>query len=468
MGVHDGRAAGAFIVFCRHDVLMLHAHHVGDILADAQYAEPSLGVDVFQLCRLQLPLLLSGRIRHILEENIGLLHRQGDLVVLHEMLCRLGIKDLGIGQPDHPVRALFVRIIGKGLVAGKINAAFGVLGKGHAGHVVQKRRNGVLQLGDSAGRLRLVLRLRQAFAQLLRIPVVVQHHRHDEQEQPQRYHGVEGVGAADLLRLFLEILGSLLPDLRDRVIGRMALVVFQNVCHGLIRRALCCPRDPHHRCEQHQHQQDDPHDHALAVLTVLIPPDQNAEICQSQQRPYHEQHIRLRLHRVEGQQTGDEQQHDKHGHQEKADKAGQRLQTALFFPGMAENRMRNQAVDDRCAQRRDVDDPADRRPSEEGNEHRNRNHGPDGPVRSAVGVHALKGTGHLALPSRRIQQAAQGHEVSDQAGQDYAEQGQHQHRDAETAEIVIRRVKGRHRFDALEVSHITDIRQPAVVLRRIG
>ena len=468
IGIHERRAAGAFIVLRRHDVLMLDAHHVRHILADAQHAGAPLGVDVFQLGGLQLALLFSGCVRHVLKEDIGSVHRDGDPVVPDEVVRRLGVENLGIRQADHALRRLFMGIVGKGLVAGQINPGFGILGKGHAGHVVQQRCDGLFQFRDLPGVLDLVLGLGQAFSERLRIPVVVQHHRHHEQEQPQGDNAVHRVRPADRVGLFLQIGGSLCLDVGVRVVRRMAFMVFQNALDRLFGRGPGGAGNPHHRREQHQHQQQNPDNHAFTEFALFIPPDQAAEVRKAQQRPHDEQHVRLRLHRVEGQQPGDEQQQREHSHQQKAEHARRLLRPAVLPLSVAEDRMRDQAIDDRGAQRCDVDDPADGRSAQEGNEEGNRDHDPDGRGRNAAPVQPGKGPGHLPFPSRREQQAAQGQQVADQAGQDHAEQRQHQHRDAETAEIVIRRVEGRHGLDALEVSHVADILQPAAVLGRIG
>ena len=91
------------------------------------------------------------------------------------------VEYFGVGQPDHARRAFLFGKLGEGLVAGQVDAGRGVLGKGHAGHVVQHRADGVVQRLYPAGLLR-------------RAPVfclfVVHHHR---VQQAGSQHVADGV-----------------------------------------------------------------------------------------------------------------------------------------------------------------------------------------------------------------------------------------------------------------------------------
>ena len=144
MGVHEAGGNGFFVGLLIHGVLMLDANQIRDILTHAKDAELTGGVRVFQLCGLELTGIAGG-IRNILEENIGRRERKSDFVILDKMPGGFRIENLGIGEADDPFGRALVGIIGKGLVAGQIDAGFCVLGEGHAGHVVQKRKDGVIQ-----------------------------------------------------------------------------------------------------------------------------------------------------------------------------------------------------------------------------------------------------------------------------------------------------------------------------------
>ena len=248
----------------------------------------------------------------------------------------------------------------------------------------------------------------------------------------------------------------------------MGLMVFEDAVHRLVGSALRRPGDPHHRREQHQHQEDDPHDDPLPVFPVPVAVDQHPVEDEPQDRPDDEQEIGFRLHRVERKQARDQKEQRENDHQRDAGGAGEALRTAALLPGMAVNAVGNQAVDDGRAQRGDVHDPADRRPAQKGDEHGDDDDEGDRPAGDAVPVQLRERPRRLSVPSRRVQQAAQGQKVSDQARQDHAEEREHQHRDARLSEIVIRGVKSGDRLDSVQIPHIPDIGQPACVLRRVG
>ena len=147
MGVDDAGAARFFVGFLRGGVFAPDAHYVRHVLAHAQHAQPAVSVGIFDLGGLQLPLIARG-VRHVLKEDIGRVHGQRHPVVLHKMRRRLGVEDLRVGQPRHAVGRGLVRVFRERLVAGQVHAGSGVLGKGHAGHVVQQGSDGLFQRSD--------------------------------------------------------------------------------------------------------------------------------------------------------------------------------------------------------------------------------------------------------------------------------------------------------------------------------
>ena len=144
-GVDELGIDGFLVGFLRGGVLPADAHHVRDIRAHAQDAEAPVGVRIFQLGGLELTGV-ARRVRHILGENVGLVHGEGHPVVLHEGPGRFGVKDLLVREADHFVGMSLLGIGGKGLVAGQVDAGFRVLGKAHGGHVVQQGGDGLLLL----------------------------------------------------------------------------------------------------------------------------------------------------------------------------------------------------------------------------------------------------------------------------------------------------------------------------------
>ena len=281
VGIHHPGAAGLLVGLLCHGVLMLDAHHVGDILTHAQDAQPSVGIHVLLLCSLELALVSLG-IQDILEEDVRLVHGHRHPVILDKVQRRLGIEDLPVGKTHHLVRSLLVGVVGKRLVAGKVNSRLCILCERHAGHVVQKGCNRILELRDLPGGLCFLLGLRQTLAQFLGIPVVVQHHGYHYHEQTQREDGIQGVGAADIACLFLQEGNSLLPDSRIRIIRGMALMVFEYVVDRPVRRILGGSGNPHHGCEDDQDQKDYPDNDPLPVFADIVLADKRAEIDQSE------------------------------------------------------------------------------------------------------------------------------------------------------------------------------------------
>ena len=145
--IDDAVAPGLFIGFPGSGDLPPDTHDIRHVLADAQDALAAGCIRVFQLGGLELPLI-SFRVRHVLDENIRCIHRERNPVLFIKLGRSLFVKDLRGSESDHAVRVLPVRVPGKVLVAGKIYPGFGVLGKVHPGHIVQKGGDGLFQLSD--------------------------------------------------------------------------------------------------------------------------------------------------------------------------------------------------------------------------------------------------------------------------------------------------------------------------------
>ena len=143
VGVDDGSAPFLLISFFGHNARALDAHHVRHIPAYAEDAQLPVKVVVFQFCSLQLPWF-SGGIRHVLKENVGLIHGQGHPVVLNKMLRRLGIENPCIREPGHAFRIFLMSVLRKGPVAGQIDSRLRILRENHSGHIVQKSDDGFL------------------------------------------------------------------------------------------------------------------------------------------------------------------------------------------------------------------------------------------------------------------------------------------------------------------------------------
>ena len=108
--------------------------HQCHVHAQAQGAQTAAFVCKPHLGGLEMTGVARG-VRDVLDENIGLVHGQGLLVVLHKVGRGDGIKDVRVRQADHAGRARLVGVFGKGLIAGEIFAGGGVLGKDHGRHV---------------------------------------------------------------------------------------------------------------------------------------------------------------------------------------------------------------------------------------------------------------------------------------------------------------------------------------------
>ena len=111
-----------------------HAGHCGHVHAEAQRAQAAGLVGELHLGGLEVARE-ARRVRHVLDEDVGLVHGQSLLVVLHEVGRRDRVEDLCVGQADHILRRTFVGVLGEGLVAGEIDPRRGILGEHHGGHV---------------------------------------------------------------------------------------------------------------------------------------------------------------------------------------------------------------------------------------------------------------------------------------------------------------------------------------------
>ena len=189
---------------------MLYAHHVRDVLANAQQAQSPPGVRILQFRGLQLAQVARG-VRYFLVEYKGLVHRQRHLVVQYEVVGRLGVKDLRIGESCHAVGVVLVGIVRKRLVTGQIYPCLCVLGKRHPRHVVQQGGDRLLQIRDLFRGDRLVFCLGQSHSKPLCFPVIVQHHRYHDDEQAQRYDGVHRIRFADRLLTRDHVCGQFFP-----------------------------------------------------------------------------------------------------------------------------------------------------------------------------------------------------------------------------------------------------------------
>ena len=171
MGVDRACAPCFFVFFFGHGLHTADAVGVRHVLGNPQHAFPPVIVNVFPLGNLDLPDISFG-VRHILEEDIRLVHREGHLVVLHIALRRLRVEEFRVRQPDDLIRALFPGKLREGLVAGQVHARPRVLGKAPSGDVVQQGGNGLLQFCDLGG-------FRQHMLLLAGLPLClhVQHHQ---------------------------------------------------------------------------------------------------------------------------------------------------------------------------------------------------------------------------------------------------------------------------------------------------
>ena len=271
-----------------------------------------------------------------------------------------------------------------------------------------------------------------------------------------------------MLHLLVEEVLSFLDGGCTRIMIRMALVIGKDIVRSGIGRVLRRVGHPHHGGKQNQHKQKEPDDDALGVLPRMILPEKPAEVKEPQYRPHDEQDIGLRLHRVEGKKTGDQKQKQEDDHQRHADDAGDPLRPMTLVLRVTVDRVGNEPVDQRRAERGNIHDPADRRSSQEGNENGDHDDGQYSVFGNTAAVQLRERPRSLALTSGRVQNAAQGKHIPDQARQDDAEQREHQDGHARLPEIIICRIKRRNRLESFEIAHVPDIGQPAFVFRRIG
>ena len=184
MRVNDPDAPGPLIGLTGGGVFPLYPDHVRHILRHAQGAKPPRRIPEFQFGRLKLPLMAC-RVQHILKKDIGLLHGQGHPVILNKVPGRLLIKDFRVFKAYNPLRASFVGILGKVLIAGQVHTCFRVLGKAETGHVVKQRADRFFQFGNFLAAPDRILRRHQALTEFPVFPVIVQDNAHADRQQSQ-------------------------------------------------------------------------------------------------------------------------------------------------------------------------------------------------------------------------------------------------------------------------------------------
>ena len=148
------------------------------------------------------------------------------------MLRRLGAEKLRVHIADHAVRVFLLGIFREGLVAGQIDAGPGVLGEGHAGEVVQKRGDRVLDLRGLCG-------VRQAAPVFLLLLVG------DE--------GMDHAGAEHVGNGVKRIIGE--PELDDQEAGCERPEVSQRAVFQILLRRM--PQNRGERIARDQQEQQD-------------------------------------------------------------------------------------------------------------------------------------------------------------------------------------------------------------------
>ena len=196
--------------------------------------------------------------------------------------------------------------------------------------------------------------------------------------------------------------------------------------------------------------------------------NQPPEIPKSQYGPDREQQIGFRFHGAEGQQVGNQQQCHKNEHQDNPDHSGYRFRPVSAPLRVPVNTVGYQPVDDCRPQCGHIHNPADGRPAEERNKHRQENHSNNRIPGNAVFVQLRGLLRCFPVSAGSVQQPAQCHQVADQAGQDDSEQRQHQDHQSGIAQVMARRVESRNGLNAFQVSHVPDVIQPGGIFRRIG
>lgn len=132
--------------------------------------------------------------------------------------------------------------------------------------------------------------------------------------------------------------------------------------------------------------------------------------------------------------------------------------------GRFPRRRGDEAVNQRRAERGDIDDLADGCAAQKGHKRRDKRDQPDRLTGNTMSVELAQRRRQHAVSSERIKQAAQRRDVADQARQDQCKQRGHKDPDPRAAEIIFRSVKGRQRFCPAQMVQITYIFQPTAIL----
>ena len=127
---------------------------------------------------------------------------------------------------------------------------------------------------------------------------------------------------------------------------------------------------------------------------------------------------------------------------------------------------RSVCVIDRRADGVDIDDPTDRRPSEERNRQRQEHDEQDCILRRLEFVQLAEPIGEQLVSRQGVDQAACGDVIADETGDDSAHDRDGENDQAGAAHARIDGVKRRQFRDAVEIVEIVDVLEPTRIFRR--
>ena len=220
--------------------------------------------------------------------------------------------------------------------------------------------------------------------------------------------------------------------------------------------------------QEHQGQERDPYDDRTAEALLPVSAQDGPEKEKAQYAPYDEEEEGLPLHVAGGDQVGQQIQESEADHGRKTDAAGDCLDPVLPLLRDLERRRRDEGVDQGGADGRDIDDPADRRPADQGYERRDYGNCHNRGRRCPVGADRPEAGGQDLVLAHGIEKPAQGCGIADQTGHDEGQQRQHQQTDTCPAQITAGRVEGGKSLQSVEIAQVPDIGEPGIIPVRIS
>ena len=190
---------------------------------------------------------------------------------------------------------------------------------------------------------------------------------------------------------------------RDHGIGRIVIAHLQQV---VLHQAHTFLADPQHCHSEDKEYHNRPYRKVLTETLSMIPDHNAAEIQKPQYRPDNEDQLAFAGHSPCIQNAAADDIYAEYDHQTKAGRTGRDVFPILRLSRQTQCCRRYKTIQQRCSDRRDIHDPADRCPSRKHDGERKQHHEHNGLLRYALPVECSVAFRKHAVPRKCIKQAA--------------------------------------------------------------